>query len=108
MGIGNLRVVLANHGDHWTAQGLEIDYCAVGTSLAEAQKRFEMGLSATISVNLKEYGTIEHMLRIAPVDVWQQFLRDAANQLFKHSQLSEHKLPKQVRAIEYYERQKAA
>jgi hypothetical protein len=102
VGIVNLRVTLIHAGDYWTAQGLEIDYLAVGKSLEEAQHRFENGLSATISENLRLYGTIQPLLRFAPVDVLRRFMADQDKQMFKHSQVSQHDV--ESISLDYYRR----
>jgi hypothetical protein len=100
VGIGNLRVLITNRGEYWTAQGLEIDYFAVGKSLSDVQRRFETGLKATIAANLDEHGSIVPILRLAPAEVWQQFFVGVQAQLFAHSQMSFHVT--NIREIEYW------
>ena len=72
VGIGNLRVVLIQDDDAWFAQGLEIDYAAQGSSVEDVKKKFAQGLCATLHENLKAYGNIERILRVAPPQVWNE------------------------------------
>lgn len=72
--IDRLRVALLRDGDFWVAQGLEIDLAAQGNSLEEAQRQFERGLVLTLRENLRIYGKIDHVLRVAPSDVWEDLL----------------------------------
>ena len=72
VGIGDLRVVVAQEGNHWYAQGLEIDYVAQGPSIEDARENFETGLAATLHENLRILGTIQPMLVPAPVEVWKE------------------------------------
>ncbi len=74
VGIGNLRVLLLKDGSSWFAQGLDIDYFAQGSSLADAQRRFQSGLLETIDVHLRTYGNIDGVLQPAPAEVWAEFL----------------------------------
>lgn len=64
-----LRVMVENDGDTWFARGIEIDYAAAGTSLADVRERFVRGLQRTIEENLKRYKSIHRILRWAPEDV---------------------------------------
>ena len=70
----NLHVLIVPDGKFWFAQALEIDYAVQGTSVADAKKQFETGFRATIYQNLKIFGHIGNMLRVAPNDVWQEYL----------------------------------
>lgn len=72
--IDRLRVALLRDGDFWVAQGLEIDLAAQGNTLEEAQRKFERGLVLTLRENLRIYGKIDHALRVAPAEVWQELL----------------------------------
>ena len=72
VGIGNLRVFLVQEGQYWCAQGLEIDYVAQGNSIEEVKEAFESGLTATIHANIERHGTIRHVLKVAPPEVWQE------------------------------------
>jgi predicted RNase H-like HicB family nuclease len=62
IGIWNLHVLLAQDGEFWVAQSVEIDYVVQGNSIEEAKKNFENGLEATIDLNLRMYGNIEGLL----------------------------------------------
>ena len=74
VGIGDLRVILIEEGGSWYAQGLEIDYVAQGSSISQAKANFETGLHATVSENLRIFGTIEPLLTPAPPEVWKDRL----------------------------------
>ncbi|MBA5779545.1 hypothetical protein H2509_20635 [Stappia sp. F7233] len=43
-----IRVVIFREGDHYIAQGLEVDLCAQGRDLEEAEKRFGVVLRAEL------------------------------------------------------------
>ena len=65
--IGSLRVLITQHENEWIAQGIEIDYAASGSSLNNVKDNFQNGLALTIEEHLKAFGTIEHLLKHAPV-----------------------------------------
>jgi len=92
VGIGELRVVLVPDGDFWFAQGLEIDYAVQGASEKDAKKKFETGLEATIEQHLKIHGTIEGLLKVAPPEVWKEFLGDPSGKRRFYSQFTSHVL----------------
>jgi hypothetical protein len=75
VGIGNLRVLLTKDkdSDSWFARGLEIDYAAEGSSEQDVKQRFWNGLAYTIQENLKMFGNIEKLLKVAPQEVWREF-----------------------------------
>jgi hypothetical protein len=102
VGIGNLGVVIVQEGDHWFAQGLEIDYAAEGSSLKDVQSRFEDGLEATLHEHLRIYGDIERILKIAPPEVWKHMLLGcaASGKRDFHSQVSSHKAIQQFLPFE--------
>ncbi len=86
----NLQVILAPDGGQWTAQAIEIDYAAGGTSEEDAKSRFESGLCATIHEHLARFGSLEHLLTPAPQELWVDL---ASPQRF--SQLSFHRFTPQ-------------
>ncbi len=89
VGIGNLRVFIVQEGNYWCAQGLEIDYVAQGKSIEEAKQAFTDGLTATIHANIEKHGTIKHILKIAPPEIWEEiYAPDVLEQLY--SQVSVH------------------
>lgn len=90
VGIGNLRVMLLQDGEHWFAQGLEIDYAAQGRTQQEAKNNFANGLRLTIREHLKKYRGIQSMLVPASADTWTDFLLAAAEQRLRFSQVSTH------------------
>lgn len=84
----NLHVLIVPDGKHWFAQGLEIDYAVQGTSVADVKKQFETGFRATIHQNLKIFGHIGNMLRVAPNDVWQEYLTTPkAQKVYSHASM---------------------
>lgn len=93
VGIGNLRVHIDNDGSYWYAQGLEIDYLALGDTLAQAKEHFEEGLAATVGEHLRIHGHIEHLLTPAPPEVWKAVMKDA----HRYSQVSVHQTPAENR-----------
>jgi hypothetical protein len=89
VGIGNLRVMILNDDGSWFAQGLEIDYAAQGTSIADVKARFEKGLAATVSEHLRAFGSIRNILQAAPSDMWVH-LAERACRKERYSQLTVH------------------
>jgi len=89
VGVWNLRVMIVKEGPWWIAQGLEIDYVAQGASLPEVKKCFEEGLRGTINENLKQFETIENMLRPAPPSIFLEF-ETLAEKALIYSQISLH------------------
>jgi hypothetical protein len=96
VGIGNLRVVIVRDGDFWFAQGLEIDYAVQGSSEKDAKKKFEDGLEATVEAHLMIHGTIEGLLKVAPPDVWKEFLGDPSGKKKIYSQVTSHVLQEKL------------
>jgi hypothetical protein len=74
-----IRVLLFQEGEHWIAQGLEIDYASAGESLADAQERFITGLSLTMEEHLAKYNSLTKLVRPAPQHVWQMYLENEAD-----------------------------
>ncbi len=85
----NLQVIIAPDGDQWTAQAIEIDYAAGGTSQEDVKERFEAGLCATIHEHLKRFGTVKRLLVAAPSDLWLSLIRPKTLERF--SQVSFHR-----------------
>jgi hypothetical protein len=94
VGLGNIRVILLHDesSDYWFARGLEIDYAAQGDSEADVKARFGEGLCKTISENLKVYGTIDKLLKVAPQDVWTELYGNADTLKKLYSQVSTHRI----------------
>jgi hypothetical protein len=90
VGLGNIRVVIVRDGKALFAQGLEIDYAAQGSTLAEVKKHFEDGLDATIQQHLKIYGDIKQLLKPAPAEVWLELLPDKEALHKSYWHISEH------------------
>ncbi len=97
VGISDLQVLITQCEDHWFAQGIEIDYGAEGKNLDDVRRSFEYGLAATISAHLKEFQTIERLLRPAPEFVRQRIASGIAN---RYSQLSRHLFPFRIEFLE--------
>ena len=96
VGIGNLRVIITHDDDSWFARGLEIDYAALGESLSDVKKRFYEGLRQTVRENLKTYGDVAHILKVAPPEVWMEYFNNAQALRKIHSQVSAHQIVTQV------------
>ena len=106
VGIGNLRVIIVPDGDFWFAQGLEIDYAAQGSTVENARKQFEDGLTATVEEHLRVHGNIEKLLEVAPTEVWKDLLLNTSAICNRYSQVSVHKLIREVlpfQGIDYLE-----
>lgn len=73
-----LRVWLYEEANMWVAQGIDIDYAAAGESLDDVKDRFGRGLIASVEANLDEFGTLEHLCKRAPDDIWRAFFESAA------------------------------
>lgn len=99
VGIGSLRVRVHREDGCWFAQGLEIDYLALGDSLDQVQAHFEEGLLGTVDEHLKVHGHIGHLLVPAPPDVWTQAMKDAMT----YTQVSLHRTPLQTSKIPFGE-----
>jgi hypothetical protein len=74
VGVGNLRVVIFKEDDSYFAQGLEIDYAAAGESIEDVKRRFEQGLADTLHAHARVFNDISGFLRVAPQEVWNEFL----------------------------------
>jgi hypothetical protein len=84
----------------WLAQGLEIDYAAQGKSLAEVKQRFQDGLRATITEQLKQFKGISQILVPARADVFVEF-QTAIDGPVRYSQISLHVEPLSEFSITY-------
>jgi hypothetical protein len=89
VGIWNLHVMLFQEGKFWVAQGVEIDYVVQGDSIEEAKKNFEVGLEATIDLNLRMYGHINGLLIFAPNELLQEAAKNKGS-LKVYSQVTTH------------------
>lgn len=87
--IGNLHVLISETDGEWFAQGVEIDYAASGNTMNEAQRRFERGLSATVDLHLRQFDSIDRLLKFAPEVVWRSL---KSPQSFDFSMLEIHDL----------------
>jgi hypothetical protein len=97
VGIGDLRVMIVREDDGcWFAHGLEIDFAEQGTSLDDVQERFEKSLADTIREHLNVRGNIRSLLRLAPADIWTSFYDGVAEERFRHTCVTAHRLLPQV------------
>ena len=69
--LDRLRVLVVEQDGHWFAQGVQVDYAADGDSLEDVKRRFETGLCATMGAHIREFGTIEGVLKYAPEEDWK-------------------------------------
>jgi hypothetical protein len=91
VGVGDLKVmIVCDRDNEWYAQGLEIDYLAQGTSLANVKTAFERGLTTTIETHLKLFGHIQKLLKQAPTEVWEEFYQTAS--VYGFTQVTKHDL----------------
>ena len=88
-------MIVKNDGERWSAQGLEIDYAVDGGSFEDVTNEFAHGLALTIDENLRVFGHIRNVLKVAPAQVWAEFFEDTLQDKFEvtHSQLSIHRIP---------------
>lgn len=91
VGIADLRVILAQEGNHWFAQGLEVDYVAQGPWIEDAKENFETGLASTLYENLQIHGTIQPLLVPAPVEVWKERF-DPGSSAKRYTHVSVHRI----------------
>lgn len=70
-----LKVLLIQEGDHWIAQGLDLDFAAAGESVADVKRRFSEGLGHTIGAHLAKNDSLDALIRPAPPEVWQMYFR---------------------------------
>lgn len=96
VGIWNLDVVIVPDGRFWFAQGLQVDYAAQGNSVEDVKLQFQNGLRATIHHNLRMFGTIENILKVAPNEEWLKLWHTAKGQHKVYSQVSFHELVKDM------------
>lgn len=71
-----LNVVMKQDADFWYAQGVQIDYVAQGTSLEEAKTNFVEGLAETLLLHTQKFGSVEKVLKWAPVAAWESELHN--------------------------------
>ena len=113
VGMWDLHVVIVPDGNHWFAQGLEIDYAAEGDSLEDARVRFQSGLAATVHEHLKVNGGIDGLLRVAPQEAWDLAFAASAKP-HEFSQVATHQISDQsepilpFRGIQFIQQQVAA
>ena len=113
VGMWELHVVIVPDGNHWFAQGLEIDYGTAGESLEAAKEKFQSGLAATVHEHLKVYGCIDGLLRVAPQEAWDLAFAASAKP-HEFSQVSTHQIAEQsesalpFRGIQFIQQQVAA
>lgn len=106
-GIGELRVLISHREGFWFARGLEIDYAAQGSSMAEVKQNFEEGLALTTDAHLKRFGNLENLLLPSPPETWRKLHQSARH--LRDGQVSVHRLPQKLQnvlkfeAIKYFE-----
>ena len=76
-GMGDLRVRVDRDDAFWFAQGLEVDYLAMGDTETQAKKHFERGLAATAEKHLLIHGHLDHLLTPAPAEAWKEVMKAA-------------------------------
>lgn len=68
--MSKLKVICINRGEHWFAQGLEVDFAATGRTLEETMANFERNLVAQVALD-EHHGNapLEHF-KPAPLHFW--------------------------------------
>ncbi len=109
-----MRVVVIQREDHvWFAHGLDINYAAQGSSLAEVKKNFERGFVTTIDQHLEKFGHVKNLFRPTSQEAWDRLVSSRPEQ-FRYAHVSRHAFPKRIRnlipfsAISFVEPQEAA
>ena len=85
VGITTLHVLISQDDTGSFAQGLEIDYASAGQTPEEARDNFETGLSLTVEEHLKLHGHLEHFLKLAPQEVWNDYYEESKTKLQTYS-----------------------
>lgn len=85
-GMGDLRVRVGRDDSFWFAQGLEVDYLAMGDTEPQAKEHFERGLATTAEEHLRIHGHLDHLLTPAPAEAWKEIMKTAM-----HSQVTVHR-----------------
>lgn len=93
VGITNLHVILAQDGDGWIAQGIELDYAAGGESKEDVKARFEQGLIRSIQLHLDEFGDLDRLNVPADISVWATLLPAHGTMLFNSVTFHEYEPP---------------
>jgi len=84
VGIGPMKVIICHDDGAWFAQGVDIDYAANGTSLANVKQNFEVGLAGTIDLHIKLYGNLKKFLKHAPQEVWDELYAVGTHHSYTH------------------------
>lgn len=90
-GMGDLRVRVGRDDSFWFAQGLEVDYLAMGDTEPQAKEHFERGLATTAEEHLRIHGHLDHLLTPAPAEAWKEVMKAAAR-----SQVTVNRLPTRI------------
>lgn len=86
----NLHVLIVPDGKFWFAQGLEVDYAVQGENIEDVKQQFQTGFKATIHEHLKMFGNIDKMLKVAPSEVWHEYLTTPkAQNIYTHASIHE-------------------
>lgn len=96
-GIGELRVLVSYRDGFWFARGLEVDYAAQGSSMAEVKRNFEEGLALTTDAHLKRFGNLENLLLPSPPETWRQLHQSARH--LRDGQISVRRLPRKLQNV---------
>jgi len=96
VGIWNLDVVIVPDGRFWFAQGLQVDYAVQGNSVEDVKAQFEKGIRSTIYHNLRMFGTIQNILKVAPNEEWLELWHTAKGQHKVYSHVSFHEVVKDM------------
>ena len=93
VGFGNIQVLITkDEPDGWFAQGVEIDYFAQGDSPEEVMKNFGRGFALTVGLYLENHGSIEKMLKWAPMEEYKGLM---SGKTYQFTQVSLHEIAPQ-------------
>lgn len=100
--VGVVRVLLFPEGSHVVAQGLDVDYCTAGETIAQAQENFVRGFEATVRANLREFGSIDQLIEPAPAVFFRAFYKVASELESKELDLPK-RVASSMRRLSFFE-----
>jgi hypothetical protein len=71
----HIRVWLFREGDHFVAQGIDIDYVACGRTREQAERHFEEGFVATIEAHQEKFGHLTNFVKQPPQEIVTEFFK---------------------------------
>ena len=69
-----LQVIIAQDGDGWAAQAIEVDYATGGDSVKDAMERFTVGLKRTADAQMMQKANLSNLKTPAKPEEWVPLL----------------------------------